>query len=373
VGEVNFLIVLGTLVSLIGCSGLSTKVSDARFFLSVAGHRSMEFETCGCTLNPMGGVVREANLAQNLYGSQPFLSLSSGNTFVPYEQPPGVTEDYLAIKRRKYAEALSSLKVSAVSPGESDFELGIEELKALQGISGAEFVSASWLGADLAPVFPEFIRRPVGQGQNLFIVGVAGPSRAKPALAKLIYRSPKEAVSSAMRSYRPDSDIVVVLHSLGEKERRALADQFPAVRFFVGSDQRDSVLGFGQWERPGTYFVGAPLRGRGIVALELQVGTSPQSLLFFEKEARSLKSNFESQSRYVAELQAGKPSAIELKKAKAFEAYLKAFPFEPSEKTLRVSSRIEMLTNQYQDPPNALSEILRSFQTQTRDLALISD
>jgi hypothetical protein len=333
----------------------------------------MEFETCGCTLNPMGGVVREANFAQKLYGSQPYLSLTSGNTFVPYEQPPGVTEDYLAIKRRKYAEALRSLKVSVLSPGESDFELGVQELKALQRVSGAEFVSASWLGADRSPVFPEFIRRPMGQGQSLFIVGIAGLSLAKPVLSKLTYRSPQEAISSALRAYRPESDIVVVLHSLGEKERRALGDQFPAVRFFVGSDQRDPVLGFGQWERPGTYFVAAPLRGRGIVSLELQLGASPQPLLFFEKEAKSLKSNFESQSRYVAELQAGNPPPDELKRAKVFESYLKAFPFEPSEKTLRVTSQIEMLTNQYQDPPNALSEILRSFQTQTRDLALISD
>src|SRR5262249_51743433 len=100
--------------------GLDSPQTGVFSFL-FATSRGLEFEPCGCSLRPLGGVRREGNWLQSADKPQgKILAFTSGITFVPMPYQNNL-KAYADLKSGFLVDALNHLSTSGVSPSVVDF------------------------------------------------------------------------------------------------------------------------------------------------------------------------------------------------------------------------------------------------------------
>jgi hypothetical protein len=217
----------------------SAAAADLRFFYTA--NRQGEIDPCGCpTTEQNGGIDRMAALlAGAKFDPKSAFFGDAGDTFfsnvtlLPTRRAQELAQSSLIA--RVYRE----LGLEVFSPGERDFAGGIEELRRLQALTGAAFISANLSDREGHPFFPATALLEK-QGVKIGVIGVADPTLFG-AFPEVHAEPPEPAVSRAAGELRKQgADVVVVLSHLGLHGDQDLAKS-GGVDLIIGSHSLDSL------------------------------------------------------------------------------------------------------------------------------------
>ena len=140
------------------------------------------------------------------------------------------------LKAELIAKSYKQMGLTAFSPGEKDFALGVDALLALVKDAGAELVSANLETSKAAKGFLKTKQVNVG-GLNFLITGLTRFDGTPPEGIKVL--PPEEELKKVFSKAAMGSfDRAIVLSHLGHHEDEKLANQFPGV-FVIGSKSKN--------------------------------------------------------------------------------------------------------------------------------------
>ncbi len=193
-----------------------------------------EYEQCGCPVHPLGGVARSATLADEARGqADAVLHVDAGDLLLaPPSQTPGLVPPDVGERERRARLMLSSVArmgLTAFCPGEADFQLGPQRLRALAKEARVPIVLANVVDDKGQPLF-EVDRIVVAAGLKIGIFGVLEAAPADAALWRAwgaAATKPVDAIAREVASLRARGAqiIVLLLHNQGgiSGARRLLA------------------------------------------------------------------------------------------------------------------------------------------------------
>jgi 5'-nucleotidase/UDP-sugar diphosphatase len=197
-------------------------------------------ETCGCKMNPAGGVARRAWLLNQLkskYPSTPLLLLDSGN----FSDNPTESGD---ARTAALLEAMVSLGYKAINVGDRDLAFGYDEFVARTRGLPMDFVSTNIVKqGTTTPVFkPYSVVEAKGTSGKPVRIGVLGVIRYSPVWQKagpagdnLATAQPAEMIRSYLPELRKEADLVVLLAAISKEDAQDLAREFPEIDLIVGA------------------------------------------------------------------------------------------------------------------------------------------
>jgi 2',3'-cyclic-nucleotide 2'-phosphodiesterase (5'-nucleotidase family) len=197
-------------------------------------------ETCGCKLNPAGGVARRAWLLNQLkakYPSTPFVLVDSGN----FSDNPTEAGD---ARTAALLDAMVTLGYKAINVGDRDLAFGYDEFVERTHGLPMDFVSTNIVRRGTSsPVFkPYSVVEVTGTSGRSVRIGVLGVIRyspvwqkAGPAGGNLATAPPADMVRTYLPELRKQADFVVLLAAVSKEDAQDLAKAFPDLDLIVGA------------------------------------------------------------------------------------------------------------------------------------------
>ena len=196
-------------------------------------------DTCGCKVNPSGGLPRRGwvgSQVRTLFPQAGILLLDAGNFS---DHPTGEGE----AKTRALVEGMNLLGYAAANVGERELAAGFDGFE--RGTAGAKFpfVSANVVRKeDGKPVFaPSTVIEVTRDAGKPVRVGVVGLTRFNPLLQKagpdgsmLTIADPAKSLAAVLPALRAKSDVVVLLAAMPESDVRALIAAHPGIDVVLG-------------------------------------------------------------------------------------------------------------------------------------------
>lgn len=196
-------------------------------------------DTCGCKVNPSGGLPRRSwvvSQVRTIFPEAGIVLLDAGNFS---DHPTGEGE----AKTRGLVEGMNRLGYAAANVGERELSGGFPGFE--RGTAGAKFpfLSANIVRKeDGRPVFAPstVIEVPRASGERVR-VGVIGLMRFNPSLQKagpdgstLVVAEPGKSLAAVLPDLRAQSDIVVLLAAMPDADARALVAAHPGIDVVLG-------------------------------------------------------------------------------------------------------------------------------------------
>jgi 2',3'-cyclic-nucleotide 2'-phosphodiesterase (5'-nucleotidase family) len=196
-------------------------------------------DTCGCKVNPSGGLPRRgwvANQVRTLFPQAGIVLLDAGNFS---DNPTSEGE----AKTRALVEGMNRLGYAAANVGERDLTAGFPGFARATVGASFPFLSANVVRKeDGKPVFAptKVLEVPRADGSTVR-VGVIGLTRANPALQKagpdgstLVVADPATSLEAFLPDLRAASDVVVLLAAMPESDVRAMVGGHPDIDLVLG-------------------------------------------------------------------------------------------------------------------------------------------
>lgn len=224
------------LLGMSGCTfgpNLISKGPSGPLFLFYNNDNISYVEPCGCRVTPIGGMDRRWN-AMERFPKPQRLFVDAGNLLFKsavaaehlklqwYEQAVGVIEGY------------NILAADAVTPGETDFALGVDKFLELAGKAKFPFVSANIYVKKTGKLLLKDSILVERGGRKIGIFGVFRPSLSLPA--ELEARDSLVAAKQAVaRLKKQGADLVVALSHQGYDSDLVLAKEVAGIDVIVGA------------------------------------------------------------------------------------------------------------------------------------------
>ncbi|HEX5041798.1 MAG TPA: hypothetical protein VFV75_02770 [Candidatus Polarisedimenticolaceae bacterium] len=196
-------------------------------------------DTCGCKVNPSGGLPRRgwvAGQARTLFPDAAVVLLDAGNFS---DNPTSEGE----ARTRALVEGMNRLGYAAANVGERELAAGFPGFARATEGAAFPFLSANVVRKENGkPIFATttLVEVPRAGGQAVR-VGVIGLTRQNPALQKagpdgamLAIADPGASLQAYLPELRATSDVVVLLAAMPEAEARALAKAHPEIDLVLG-------------------------------------------------------------------------------------------------------------------------------------------
>jgi len=287
---------LSALLMVAGCA--STPGSNAQKSLASLQAPSVQFlfvparranmEPCGCTVRPVGGVVREANALKELRAHEGVVKsfyLVSGPSLVGEEKPTRALGEQ---KAQLMIQAMNELQVNAYSPAADDFVLGNDTIQKMANASKFPWVSSNlvWKGKGKS-VFQPSLELTLPDGRKAVVMGVSRPSLKWLKNSNVTQVDPFKAIEKLLAGPAGKADLKIIVSSLPEADNAELVDKFPGVHLVLGGDGVDPMLATSQ-ESPTQLRVSPDSRGRTIAFFELATPWPTDGIKqFYSKEMAS--------------------------------------------------------------------------------------
>ncbi len=145
-------------------------------------------------------------------------------------------------------KAMAELGYAAVNVGEEDLRLGLDYLKYVSDFTGVPLLSANLVDSAGAPVFQEYVLRPMRVGEAELTAAVVGvistefKEKIESLNPGLVVNEYKEGLARLVEELREKSDLLIVLAHAGEQEAVAIAGRFPRVDLIVSSHVGDDPI-----------------------------------------------------------------------------------------------------------------------------------
>jgi len=197
-------------------------------------------DTCGCKVNPSGGLPRRgwvASQVRTLFPEAAIVLLDAGNFA---DSPTSEGE----AKTRALVEGMNRLGYAAANVGERELVAGFPGFERATEGASFPFLSANLVRKeDGKPLFaPTTVLAVPRAGRAPVRVGVIGLTRANPALQKagpdgstLVVADPAKTLEALLPDLRAASDVVVLLAAMPDGEARVLAATYPGIDVVLGA------------------------------------------------------------------------------------------------------------------------------------------
>jgi 2',3'-cyclic-nucleotide 2'-phosphodiesterase (5'-nucleotidase family) len=250
-------------------------------------------DTCGCKVNPSGGLPRRAWVGKQLRTLFPeagLVLLDAGNFS---DNPTSEGE----ARTRALLEGMNQLGYAAANVGERELTAGFEGFARATRGARFPFLSANVVRqSDGKPVFTAttVIEVPRASGAPVR-VGVVGLTRRNPTFQKagpdgenLVIADPQERLAAVLPALRRAADVVVLLAAMPENDVRALARAHPEIDVVLGSHGRSVSTQDRPEGRTPVRYMGIQGRFLGEVRLTLGPGRRPTAItsLFHQLDPR---------------------------------------------------------------------------------------
>jgi hypothetical protein len=234
------------------CAYASAVSGDSVTFFYTS-NRQGEIEPCDCRTNQIGGLNRMAEYLRRERKKGHSLFFDAGDSFFSSLPINPLLEKKEQMRSQLIASAYKKMGLTAFSPGEKDFALGVPHLNTLIEKSGATAVSANLLDMQGLSLFSTYRILEVGK-KKIGVTGVFDPALVGTLPVKVIDWG--KALTETISTLRKKGvKTVVVLSHLGLEYDRKLAQKFSGVLIF-GSHSLDPLS---QPENQNNSFIFQPL------------------------------------------------------------------------------------------------------------------
>ena len=234
--------------------------------LAFVGEVRGELEPCGCPTLPFGGFERRHTQLDHLRerGPGPLFHIDLGDMLVK-----GIATrrgDELRSRATEMLRLSTIVGVDLWIPGPSD--LVALDVKSLKEAKGPKRVSATWVDAAGAALFPAF---EVLERDGIR-VGVIGLSAEPPSSSGLQTLDPVMVTTTTLPTMPNDLDWVIAAGTLSDEDaaRVAKVDGLSAVFTTRGASYEAPTL-----DRPDTPVIETPDRGRYVQVVHARLGSLP--------------------------------------------------------------------------------------------------
>lgn len=196
-------------------------------------------EPCGCRISPIGGMDRRWN-GMVAYPEESRVFVDAGNLLFKSTQ----ASEFLAPQWFEQAggviEGYNILKADAVTPGATDFALGVDKFTELAKKANFPFISANLYRRDTGKPFLKDSVMITRYGKKIGIFGIFHPSLPLPA--ELEARDPIAAAREEVKKLRADgANMVIALAHEGYDNDVILAKQVPGIDLIVGAHSQSML------------------------------------------------------------------------------------------------------------------------------------
>lgn len=271
---------------LLSCASKPAKTVEPNLTVIHTVDRQLEFEPCGCSFRPLGGIEREWNYINTLIKDhRDYLYFVSGKTF--FTEGSTFTKKQLAnykVKSIFMMEAFQKMGVSLVAPSLSDLHLGESFLKDEAKKHGVKLLATNLLSKSGKPVFDTFLEF---KFRDVSVVVLSILSRPDEKLNRQ-YRL--ESADAAIKNVlATKKGFIIVLSDANESERARLSRTYPEINLVLGIQPDATPFQAYQLQKAS---VQAAIRGRGksllIANLDIRV---PVAGLFSSTMSEQMASN----------------------------------------------------------------------------------
>ncbi len=368
---------------LVGCASTSnlSSHSDGPGKLSILSDSSRmgELEPCGCTVNTLGGLVRQENVfAKWRANFKNHLTVTSGMAFVPqkFEMLKDHPEQQ-KVKGQFIIKALNELGMQVMSVSANDLAMGLPYILSLRDNAKFKMVSANLIHAKTKkPIFDETAEFQF-EGTKVVVTGVTkyGWEQGWVMDSGAMVARPEEKIAAILAKV-PESSFVVLLSDLPAADRDELLEKFPKIRVVVGASENAGQAA----ELRGTTALRLDNEGRARAVSRTTVDLGPATVPFYDEKF----------SAHVAKERAWKKDRIvELEKkyaaTKDESAYrtmlnlkyymedTKTVPTTAPAKYLGYTFETVPLDESWEKPENKITPIITAYKAKVRELALSDD
>ena len=203
-----------------------------------------EIEPCGCRENPLGGMVRKANLVKKIAGDQATLQLDAGNLLFETDVLPDGLIPQRKVQSKYVLKTYELMGHDAITPGDKDFALGTAYLEDLFKKSKTHLLAANLKrknGKLLFRASEIFTKKdPKTETETpkplkIAVLGLVDPTGHWPSDVKA--SDPLQAAKAAIPALRKKSDLVIILSNLGFEADQKLAAGLK------GTSHVDAIIG----------------------------------------------------------------------------------------------------------------------------------
>ncbi len=187
-------------------------------------------ESCNCSENPFGGLVRRITVIRNLRKKYPdAISVDTGDNFSVRENK--ILADYVL-------KMMSIINYDAVAIGDQELIMGVDFFE--KNIKRLPFISANILRCDGIKcwnIAESYKIKEVG-GIKVAVLGIIDPGVfilfPKHKIEGLEFREHIEIIESTIKYLRQKADIIILLSHSGDAEDRRIAEVIPGIDLIVG-------------------------------------------------------------------------------------------------------------------------------------------
>lgn len=383
------------------CTSSPTKVGDsanpraespAELSLFFSNQRVLEYEPCGCSFLPLGGLHREHNRVTQWKAKSPnSVVLSMGTTFGPapadllghktdaqkknsFKRHVG-TADFLA-------QSLGPLGIQALGLTAEDTYVGIEKLRTYESKTKIPFLSLNLFSKkNKTRLFQPDATFNFEKVKVLVLSVTAVSPKGYPISKDVWVKDPIEAVTERMLVLEKsgESPLIVLLTDLPEFERTKLQSKFPQINLILGGplDERNATL---NQEGAGLVHMNSLARGRGVGRVEFWFGEK-RDQFFNPQITGAVQSSGAYWTRRLPEINAAlsdktldAPSRKELEAKKALFkkklAWINQLPKQADSQTTYFEAQVALLDKQYEEPKNEFHDRIKAHIEKGRKAAL---
>ncbi len=310
---------------LLGCLVLAgpALAADRALTLMFTGDNGGEIATCGCRVNPTGGLARRKTVVEKARAAGPVLVLDAGNAL--FKGPGSKEKD----RAELILKAMGQLGTAAMAAGARDLTLGAQFLKVEAGKAKVPVLSANLLGPDKKPFFPPSTVTTVGE-LKVGLVGASpmGAFDAAGAGPVVTGEPPVKAALAEAKRLRPTVDLVVVLAAVPFADALQLSKEGGKDVDFVLQSHDGRGVGV-PLKGEANYVIPTGERGRQVGSLSLKLsGKGPFVDL---AEAERQKERVGMLERQVEEVKRRHDAATDAEVKKALKATLAQFEAQRAE------------------------------------------
>jgi 2',3'-cyclic-nucleotide 2'-phosphodiesterase (5'-nucleotidase family) len=253
-----------------GCASSPPGISTGKqLSLVMSLNRNLNFEPCGCSLGPIGGIVRESELLAKLRSEVPedTVFVTGGVTFAPDESKDQITHAQAVVKGETLVKGLNEMKLTALGLSSEDFYLGHDELKKLSNEADFPLVATNLAPKEGKKAFWKASYRMKKDGYTVVILSLSGPP--KRGQSEVMWMDPIESARAELAKYpAAKNQTVIVLSSLPDTAVEGLVSAVRGIHVVAGAETPgdNGVIQLGA----NTLFVNSENRGRVVKRLKFR-------------------------------------------------------------------------------------------------------
>jgi 2',3'-cyclic-nucleotide 2'-phosphodiesterase (5'-nucleotidase family) len=266
----RFLIAIVAVLSVVQCThspevkqAQTTPAPGHELIIAHESNRRAELEPCGCSVNPFGGIDREANALSELRNqSKNVIYVDAGDMMVSLATK--TTSKHKLKKAELIVSLMNDLKLNAYSPGPVDYLLGVSSLKKLQKKALFPFVSTNIVEPSGKTLFEPYTILTVPSHLKVAIV-----SATPKATEGLNVKDPISSLNELLPKLKSQSDIVVLLSQYSADESKKISEAVPGIQVIVGADEKMNVTEAFWMNQGNTLYVDTTNEGQRLGVLSL--------------------------------------------------------------------------------------------------------